>query len=56
MTDKVKLAEYTAIRFDDLIETFGIDTEEEWDQLLSQHSESFESQIKSEFEEMELDA
>ena len=56
MTDKVKLAEYTASRFDDLIESFGVETEEEWDQLLSQHSESFEAQIEAEFEEMEMDA
>ena len=56
MTDKVKLAEYSASRFDDLIESFGVETEEEWDRLLSEHAESFETQIEAEFEEMEMDA
>ena len=56
MTDKVKLVEYSASRFDDLIESFGVETEEEWDRLLSDHAESFETQIEAEFEQMEMDA
>ena len=56
MTYEVKLVEYTANRLDDLIEILDIKSEEEWDQLLSDHSQRIELQFEAEFEEMEMDA
>ena len=55
MNIEVKLAEYTANRLDDLIETLSINSEEEWDNLLMNHSRRIEIQIEAEFEKMEMD-
>ena len=54
MNIEVKLV-YIADRLLDSIESFGIETEEEWDRWMEARSESFEAQIESEIKEMEMD-